>query len=77
MAKRVDGVYDSDPLKNPSAKKFTELSYIDVLNQGLGVMDSTAASLCMDNDIPLLVFGISISGNIKRAVVGGEALVLL
>jgi len=70
MAKRVDGVYDSDPLKNPSAKKFTELSYIDVLNQGLGVMDSTAASLCMDNDIPLLVFGISISGNIKRAVVG-------
>lgn len=70
MAKRVDGVYDSDPLKNPAAKKFTELSYIDVLNQGLAVMDSTAASLCMDNDIPLLVFGISTSGNIKRAVIG-------
>ena len=70
MAKRVDGVYDSDPLKNPEAKKFSELSYIDVLNQGLGVMDSTAASLCMDNNIPLLVFGISTSGNIKRAVVG-------
>ncbi|HHT70389.1 MAG TPA: UMP kinase [Firmicutes bacterium] len=70
MAKRVDGVYDSDPLKNPAAKKFTELSYIDVLNQGLGVMDSTAASLCMDNNIPLLVFGISTSGNIKRAVMG-------
>ncbi|MFY9187826.1 MAG: UMP kinase [bacterium] len=70
MAKRVDGVYDSDPFENPAAKKFTELSYIDVLNQGLGVMDSTAASLCMDNNIPLLVFGISTSGNIKRAVMG-------
>ncbi len=76
MAKRVDGVYDSDPLKI-RRQKFTELSYIDVLNQGLGVMDSTAASLCMDNNIPLLVFGISTSGNIKRAVMGGSALVPL
>jgi len=57
-------------LKIRRQKKFTELSYIDVLNQGLGVMDSTAASLCMDNNIPLLVFGISTSGNIKRAVMG-------
>ncbi|BCV24956.1 MAG TPA: UMP kinase [Firmicutes bacterium] len=72
MAKRVDGVYDSDPHKNPEAKKFRELGYIDVLNQGLGVMDSTAASLCMDNDIPLVVFGLSTPGNIKRAVLGEE-----
>ncbi|HHY92237.1 MAG TPA: UMP kinase [Firmicutes bacterium] len=72
MAKRVDGVYDSDPHKNPDAKKFKELGFIDVLNQGLGVMDSTAASLCMDNDIPLVVFGLSTPGNIKRAVMGEE-----
>lgn len=71
MAKRgVDGVYDSDPQKNPDAKKFTELTYIDVLNRGLGVMDSTATSLCMDNHIPLIVFGLETSGNIKRAVMG-------
>ncbi|MDI3537993.1 MAG: uridylate kinase [Bacillota bacterium] len=72
MAKRVDGVYDSDPLKNPEAKKFRELGFIDVLNQGLGVMDSTAASLCMDNGIPLVVFSLSTPGNIKRAVMGEE-----
>ncbi|MDK2784246.1 MAG: uridylate kinase [Bacillota bacterium] len=72
MAKRVDGVYDSDPLKNPEAKKFRELGFIDVLNQGLGVMDSTAASLCMDNGIPLVVFSLSTPGNIRRAVMGEE-----
>ena len=55
MAKRVDGVYDSDPLKNPQAKKFDRLSYLDVLSKGLGVMDSTATSLCMDNNIPVIV----------------------
>ena len=70
MAKRVDGVYDSDPLKNPDAKKFFELNYIDMLNMGLGVMDSTAASLCMDNCIPLIVFDLTEVGNIKRAVSG-------
>ena len=70
MAKRVDGVYDSDPLKNPDAKKFLELNYIDMLNMGLGVMDSTAASLCMDNRIPLIVFDLTEVGNIKRAVSG-------
>ncbi|ACV63952.1 uridylate kinase [Desulfofarcimen acetoxidans DSM 771] len=70
MAKRVDGVYDSDPLKNPEAKKFLELNYIDMLNLGLGVMDSTAASLCMDNCIPLIVFDLTQVGNIKRAVSG-------
>ncbi len=70
MAKRVDGVYDSDPLKNENAVKFGRLSYIDLLNKGLGVMDSTATSLCMDNRIPLLVFGLNETGNIKRAVLG-------
>lgn len=70
MAKQVDGVYDSDPLKNNHAKKFDKLSYIDVLNLGLGVMDSTAASLCMDNRIPLLVFNLNVRGNIRRAVLG-------
>ncbi len=70
MAKRVDGVYDSDPLENKDAIKFGRLSYIDVLNKGLGVMDSTATSLCMDNRIPLFVFGINEPGNIKRVVFG-------
>lgn len=70
MAKRVDGVYDSDPLKNPNAKKFSKLSYIDVLNKGLGVMDSTATSLCMDNNIPLIVFNLNKNGNIIKALQG-------
>ena len=70
MAKQVDGVYDSDPLKNPNAVKFDELTCIEVLNQGLGVMDSTAVSLCMDNQIPLIVFNLNQVGNIKRAVFG-------
>ena len=70
MAKRVDGVYDSDPLKNPEAKKFSKLSYIDVLNKGLGVMDSTATSLCMDNNIPLIVFNLNKNGNIIKALQG-------
>ncbi|MDK2901648.1 MAG: uridylate kinase [Thermosediminibacterales bacterium] len=72
LAKRVDGVYDSDPEKNPDAKKFSDLEYIDVLNKGLGVMDSTATSLCMDNKIPLIVFGINEEGNIKRVVMGDK-----
>ena len=70
MAKQVDGVYDCDPLKNPDAKKFKELDYIQVLNQGLKVMDSTAASLCMDNKIPLIVFNLNEEGNIKKVVMG-------
>ncbi len=70
MAKRVDGVYDSDPLKNPEAIKFSKLSYIDVLNKGLGVMDSTATSLCMDNNIPLIVFNLNKNGNIIKALQG-------
>lgn len=70
MAKRVDGVYDSDPLKNPQAKRFENLSYLDVLSKGLGVMDSTATSLCMDNNIPLIVFDLTQKGNIRRVIMG-------
>jgi len=72
MAKKVEGVFDSDPKKNPSAKKFKELSYIDVLNRGLGVMDSTATSLCMDNKIPLIIFSILEEGNIKKVITGEQ-----
>ncbi|GAB6137625.1 UMP kinase [Halanaerobaculum tunisiense] len=72
MAKDVDGIYDSDPEQNPDAVKYNTLDYIDVLNRGLGVMDSTAVSLCMDNNIPLVVFGLSKSDNIKKAVLGQE-----
>ncbi len=70
MAKNVDGVYDCDPGTNPAAKKIDRLSYIDVINRGLGVMDSTAASLCMDNKIPMIVFGIEKPENIVKAVMG-------
>jgi uridylate kinase len=70
MAKRVDGVYDSDPLKNPHAKRYDRLSYLDVLSKGLGVMDSTATSLCMDNDIPVIVFDLTKKGNIHRVMLG-------
>ncbi|HZK42801.1 MAG TPA: UMP kinase [Syntrophomonadaceae bacterium] len=72
MAKKVDGVYDSDPLTNPDAKKFTDLKHIDVLSKGLGVMDSTAASLCMDNKIPIIVFDLTKNGNILKAVMGED-----
>ena len=71
MAKRgVDGVYDSDPRTNPQATRYDTISYIDVLNQNLGVMDSTATSLCMDNGIPIIVFNFDEPGNIERAVCG-------
>lgn len=70
LAKKVDGVYDKDPHKYPDAKKYNTLTYIEVLEQGLQVMDSTATSLCMDNNIPILVFGLDEPGNIKRAISG-------
>ncbi|NLU09613.1 MAG: UMP kinase [Tepidanaerobacter acetatoxydans] len=70
LAKKVDGVYDSDPMLNAEAQKYDSLDYIDVLNKGLGVMDSTATSLCMDNNIPIIVFGINTPGNIKRVILG-------
>ncbi len=68
---RVDGVYDSDPLVNPEAEMFSSLPYIDVLNRGLKVMDSTAISLCMDNRLPILVFNLK-AGNIVRILSGEE-----
>ncbi|SHJ44086.1 UMP kinase [Tepidibacter formicigenes] len=70
LAKKVDGVYDSDPMVNPDAKKFDKLSYIEVLKRGLKVMDSTATSLCMDNKIPIRVFGLNNSKNIIDVVLG-------
>ncbi|ALA54865.1 uridylate kinase [Shouchella clausii] len=71
MAKNnVDGVYNADPRVDDKAQKFDTITYMDVLKDGLQVMDSTASSLCMDNDIPLIVFSIMEEGNIKRAVLG-------
>jgi len=73
MAKKnTDGVYDSDPRLNPDAKKFDRLAYIEVLQRGLGVMDSTAISLCMDNKIPIVVFSIDEPGNILKAALGQD-----
>ncbi|ADQ05105.1 uridylate kinase [Caldicellulosiruptor owensensis OL] len=69
LAKKVDGVYDSDPKKNPNAKKYDFITYLDVINQRLEVMDSTATSMCMDNEIPILVFELA-KGNILKAVMG-------
>jgi uridylate kinase len=69
-ATRVDGVYDADPKTHPGASRFEELTYIDVLNRGLQVMDSTAISLCMDNGLPILVFNMLEPGNIMRAISG-------
>ncbi|MEK4424458.1 UMP kinase [Solibacillus sp. FSL K6-1523] len=71
MAKNnVDGVYSADPKLDPTAVKYDTLTYLDVIQQGLQVMDSTASTLCMDNDIKLVVFNLSEQGNIKRAVMG-------
>ncbi|MGV8980289.1 UMP kinase [Clostridium sp.] len=70
LAKKVDGVYDKDPHKYNDAVKFDKLSYLNVLEKGLQVMDSTATSLCMDNNIPILVFGLDKPENIKKAVLG-------
>ena len=69
-ATKVDGVYDSDPKSNPDAKRFDSISYMEVLNRGLHVMDSTATSLCMDNNVPMIVFDLTVPGNISRALKG-------
>ncbi len=69
-ATKVDGVYDADPLQVPGAKRYQKLTYIEVLQQNLKVMDSTAISLCMDNRLPILVFSLLEPGNIKRVVLG-------
>lgn len=71
MAKNdVDGVYSDDPKINKDAKKYDNITYMEMLNKGLGIMDSTASSLCMDNEIPLIVFSIMEEGNIKKVVQG-------
>jgi len=72
LAKKVDAVYDSDPNVNPNAIRFDNVSYKEVLNRGLGVMDSTATSLCMDNNIPIRVFGLDEPQNIIRVLNGEE-----
>jgi uridylate kinase len=69
-ATKVDGVYSADPAKDKKAKKFRTLKYIDILKKGLKVMDSTAVSLCMDNDLPIVVFNLTKAGNIKRIIQG-------
>ncbi|MGH2683786.1 MAG: UMP kinase [Actinomycetota bacterium] len=69
---RVDGVYDSDPNLNPGATRFEDLEYIEVLKRGLQVMDATAISLCMENELPIIVFDFRKEGNIKRAVTGEQ-----
>ena len=70
---KVDGVYSADPKKDPDAVKLPELTYIDVLKKGLQVMDATAISLCMDNKLPIIVFDLTVKGNIKK-VISGEAI---
>lgn len=69
-ATKVDGIYDRDPAKHPDAIRYDSLTYLDVLNQGLKVMDATAVSLCMDNDLPIVVFDLNVPGNVARVVCG-------
>ncbi len=69
-ATKVDGIYTSDPMKDPTAKKYATITYIEVLKKGLSVMDSTAISLCMDNNLPIMVFNVRTKGNIKKIVQG-------
>jgi uridylate kinase len=69
-ATKVDGVYDKDPMKHDDAVRFDRLSYLDVLSRGLHVMDSTAISLCKENDLPIAVFDMLAAGNIRRVVCG-------
>jgi uridylate kinase len=69
-ATKVDGIYDVDPLLNKRARKFDELTYLDVLKKQLKVMDATAISLCMDHQIPIIVFSLKEKGNVKRVILG-------
>jgi uridylate kinase len=71
-ATKVDGIYDADPAHVADAKRYQEISYIEVLQKNLKVIDSTAISLCMDNALPILVFSMLETGNIKRAVLGEQ-----
>jgi uridylate kinase len=67
---KVDGIYDADPMKHPEATKYSEIPFMDILNQNLKVMDATAISLCMDNKLPLIVFNLKVKGNFKRVAAG-------
>src|SRR6266571_2620422 len=69
-ATKVDGIYDADPMLNPNASRFDQISYLEVLDKGLKVMDATAISLCMDNKLPIVVFNLKTPGNIRRAITG-------
>ena len=69
-ATRVDGVYDKDPLQFPDAVKFAEISYLEVLSRGLGVMDATSIAMCRDNKLPIIVFNLNTPGNIMRMAMG-------
>ena len=69
-ATKVDGIYSSDPMKDPAAKKYNTVTYIDMLKRGLSIMDSTAVSLCMDNNLPIVVFNLRGSGNIRKLIEG-------
>jgi len=69
-ATRVDGIYDADPEKVPNAKLFDRITYLEVIQKGLAVMDSTAISLCMDNRMPIIIFNMNREGNIRRVVMG-------
>jgi uridylate kinase len=69
-ATKVDGIYSSDPMKDPSAKKYSTVTYIDVLKRGLSIMDSTAVSLCMDNNLPIVVFNLRGNSNIRKIIEG-------
>jgi uridylate kinase len=71
-ATKVDGVYTADPMLDKEAVMLPRLTYLDVLQQGLKVMDSTAISLCMDNKLPIIVFNLTVRGNIKRVLIGEE-----
>ena len=69
-ATKVDGVYDADPQKVPTAQRYEQISYLEVLSRGLKVMDTTAISMCMDNNLPIIVFNLNVPGNLKRVVLG-------
>jgi uridylate kinase len=71
-ATKVDGVYSADPMKDPTATRYKSLSYIEVLKKNLKVMDSTAISLCMDNELPIIVFNLGERGNVMKVVLGQE-----
>ena len=72
MAKNVDGIYDSDPKTNPNAKKYDELRYADIINRDLKVIDFTAATMCMENGVPTLAFGLNEENSLVRAVCGEQ-----